>query len=349
MCPVARRLLWASLALAPLTLIVEAAVHPGDAVLFVLSAVALVPLAWLIGEATDHAAEHTGPRIGGLLNASFGNAPELIIALIAVADGLPNVVRGSVAGSIVSNILLVLGAALVFGVDGARIDRRSLWLQLALVFAAVLLFLVPSIPGWHGDPDRHSLAVLSVAPAVVLLLAYIAVITYQMRGTKPVEPTLERTWSLRRALVALGIATALTAAISEVLVHSLEEFAHAAHLSEFFISVVIVAIVGNAAEHGGAIVIARRGKMMLATEIAVSSSAQVGLLVVPAVTLLSFAFSEPLALAFRPVELLTMATAAVIVALVVRDGRVQHSEGALLIGVYAAMVVVFGIVGDRGG
>jgi Ca2+:H+ antiporter len=349
MCPVARRLLWASLALAPLTLIVEAAVHPGDAVLFVLAAVALVPLAWLIGEATDHAAEHTGPRIGGLLNASFGNAPELIIALIAVADGLPNVVRGSVAGSIVSNILLVLGAALVFGVDGARIDRRSLWLQLALVFAAVLLFLVPSIPGWHGDPDRHSLAVLSVAPAVVLLLAYIAVTTYEMRGTKPVEPTLERAWSLRRALVALGIATALTAAISEVLVHSLEEFAHAAHLSEFFISVVIVAIVGNAAEHGGAIVIARRGKMMLATEIAVSSSAQVGLLVVPAVTLLSFAFSEPLALAFRPVELLTMATAAVIVALVVRDGRVQHSEGALLIGVYAAMVVVFGIVGDRGG
>jgi Ca2+:H+ antiporter len=349
MSPVARRLLWASLALAPLTLIVDAAAHPGDAAIFVLSAVALVPLAWLIGEATEHAAEHTGPRIGGLLNASFGNAPELIIALIAIADGLPNVVRGSVAGSIVSNILLVLGAALVFGVDGARLDRRSLWLQLALVFGAVLLFLIPSVPGWHGDPDRHSLAVLSIAPAVVLLLVYVGVTASELRGPQRVEPTLEHAWSLRRAVVALAIATALTAAISEVLVHSLKDFAHAAHLSQFFISAVIVAIVGNAAEHGGAIVIARRGKMKLATEIALSSSAQVGLLVVPAVTLLSFAFSQPLTLAFRPVELLAMGTAAVFVAVVIRDGRAQHSEGVLLIGVYLAIVVVFGVVGDRGG
>jgi Ca2+:H+ antiporter len=349
MSHVARRLLWASLALAPLTLIVEAVAHPGDVVLFVLSAVALVPLAWLIGEATEQAAEHTGPRIGGLLNASFGNAPELIIALIAVADGLPNVVRGSLAGSIVSNILLVLGAALIFGVDGARLDRRSLWLQLALVFGAVLLFLIPSIPGWHGDPDRRSLAVLSIAPAIVLLLAYIAVTTTELRGTRTVESASEQAWPLRNALVALGVTTALTAAISEVLVHSLKDFAHAAHLSEFFISVVIVAIVGNAAEHGGAIVIARRGKMVLATEIAVSSSAQVGLLVVPTVTLLSFAFTEPLTLAFRPVELLAMGTAVVVVAFVVRDGLAQHSEGALLIGLYVAMVVVFGVVGDRGG
>jgi Ca2+:H+ antiporter len=349
MSPVARRLLWASLALAPLTLIVDAAAHPPDAALFVLSAVALIPLAWLIGEATDHAAEHTGPRIGGLLNASFGNAPELIIALIAVADGLPNVVRGSVTGSIVSNILLVLGAALVFGVDGARIDRRSLWLQLALVFTAVLLFLIPSVAGWSGDPERHSLALLSIVPAIVLLLLYLAVTVNELRGRQPVEQTLEQPWSLRQALVALGIATALTAAISEVLVHSLQHFAQAAHLSEFFISAVIVAIVGNAAEHGGAIVIARRGKMKLATEIAVSSSAQVGLLVVPVVTLLSFMFSEPLTLAFRPVELLTMGTAAVFVAVVIRDGRVRHSEGALLIGLYLAIVVVFGVVGDRGG
>src|SRR5918912_2307874 len=170
MTAVARRLLWASLALAPLTLIVDAFVEPGKAPLFVLSAVALVPLAWLIGESTEHAAEHTGPRIGGLLNASFGNAPELIIALIAIGDGLPNVVRGSVAGSVVSNILLVLGAALVFGVDDARLDRRSLWLQLGLVFGAALVLLIPSLPGWHGDPDRHSLAVLSIGPAVALLL-----------------------------------------------------------------------------------------------------------------------------------------------------------------------------------
>src|ERR671934_1299352 len=129
MHPVARRLLWASLALAPVTLVVDAAAHPGKVVLFVLSAIALVPLAWLIGESTEHAAEHTGPRIGGLLNASFGNAPELIIALLAVADDLPNVVRGSMAGSVVSNMLLVLGAALLLGEDEALLDRTSLLAQ----------------------------------------------------------------------------------------------------------------------------------------------------------------------------------------------------------------------------
>jgi Ca2+:H+ antiporter len=349
MHPVARRLLWASLALAPLTLIVDALLAPDKVVLFVLSAISLVPLAWLIGESTEHAAEHTGPRIGGLLNASFGNAPELIIALIAIADGLPNVVRGSITGSIVSNILLVLGAALVFGASNAELDRPSLWLQLGLVFAAVILFLIPSIPGWHGDPDRHSLAVLSIGPAVVLLIVYLAATAYGLRGARQQEQTLEDPWSLRTALLALAAATALTAAISEVLVHSLEDFAHSAHLSQFFISVVIVAIVGNAAEHGGAIVIARRGKMKLASEIAISSSAQVGLLVASTVMLLSFAFSQPLTLAFRPVELATMGGAALFVAFVVRDARAQRWEGALLIGVYAAMVVVFGVAGDRGG
>jgi Ca2+:H+ antiporter len=349
MSPVARRFLTASLALAPFTLIFDAAVHPDKTVLFVLSAVSLVPLAWLIGESTEHAAEHTGPRIGGLLNASFGNAPELIIALIAVADDLPNVVRGSMAGSVVSNILLVLGAALILGVDNARLDRRSLSVQLGLVFAAVFVLLIPSVPGWHGNPERHSLALLSIAPALVLLIGYLAVTGYGLRNAQPSEQTLERPWPLRSALLALAGATVLTAAISEVLVHSLEDFAHAAHLSEFFIAVVIVAIVGNAAEHGGAIVIARRGKMELASEIAISSSAQVGLLVIPAVALLSFAFSHPLTLAFRPVELGTIAIAAVLVAIVTRDGRARRWEGALLIGVYAAMVVVFGVSGDRGG
>src|SRR5436189_4280926 len=116
-----------------MTFIVDLAAHPGDVVLFVMSALSLIPLAWLIGEATEHAGEHTGPRIGGLLNASFGNAPEVIIALIAIADNLPNVVRGSMAGSVVSNILLVLGAALVLGPDNARLSRGSLLVQLGFV------------------------------------------------------------------------------------------------------------------------------------------------------------------------------------------------------------------------
>src|SRR5438445_7921855 len=141
-------------------MLLDVFVHPDKTVLFVLAALSLVPLAWLIGEATEHAGEHTGPGIGGFLNASFGNAPELIIALFAIADGLPEVVRGSLTGSIVSNLLLVLGVALAAGANGGRsLDRRSLLGQLALVLLAVLLFLIPSVPAWTGNPDRHSLAV----------------------------------------------------------------------------------------------------------------------------------------------------------------------------------------------
>jgi Ca2+:H+ antiporter len=344
---VARRLLWVSLALAPVTLLIDFVAHPSETLLFVLAALSLVPLAWLIGEATEHAGEHTGPRIGGLLNASFGNAPEVIIAVFAVADNLPDVVRGSMAGSVISNILLVLGAALFLGTDDAELDRRSLLAQLGLVVVAVLLLLIPSIAGWDGDPNRHSLELLSIGPAAALLALYLFVTISGLRGLPPHEPTMERVWSLRLSLVTLGVTTVATAGISEILVHSLEAFAEAANLSEFFIAIVIVAIVGNAAEHGGAVVIARRGKMKLATEIAISSSAQVGLFVIPVVALVSFAFENPLALAFRPVELIAMGAAAVIVAFVVRDGRSKRWEGGLLIGVYAAMVVWFLLAGDR--
>ncbi len=343
----ARRLLWASLALAPVTWVVDAVAEPGKVALFLLAAASLVPLAWLIGEATEHAGEHTGPRIGGLLNASFGNAPEVIIALIAIADNLPNVVRGSLAGSVVSNILLVLGFALVLGEDEARLDRSSLLAQLGLVAVAVLVLLIPSIPGWHGNPDRHALALLSIGPAVVLLVLYLVATTIGLRRRAPHEPSADIGWSLPVSLVALGVATAGTAVTSEILVHSLQAFAEAANLSKFFIAVVIVAIVGNAAEHGGAVVIARRGKMKLATEIAITSSAQVGLLVVPVVALLSFAFAHPLTLAFRPIELVAMGGAAVFVAFVIRDGRSRRWEGALLVGVYAALAVWFLSAGDR--
>jgi Ca2+:H+ antiporter len=343
-----RRLLWASLALAPITMLIDVVAHPGKVMMFVLAALSLIPLAWLIGEATEHAAEHTGPRIGGLLNASFGNAPEVIIAVIAVADNLPDVVRGSMAGSVISNILLVLGAAFLLGPDPSQLDRNSLLRQLSLVFVAVLLLLIPSIPGWHGDPNRHSLALLSIGPAIAMLVIYLAVTVKGLRDRPAHEPSDEPSaWSLPVALVVLGIATVATAVISEILVHSLEAFAEAAHLSEFFISIVIVAIVGNAAEHGGALVIARRGKMKLASEIAISSSAQVGLLVIPVVALVSFAFEHPLALAFRPVELIGMGGAALIVTWVIRDGRARRWEGAFLVTVYIALAAVFFVIGDR--
>src|SRR6188474_3017397 len=146
-----RRILFASVAFAPLVVLMHYALDLDETVEFVLSAAALIPLAWLIGEATEHAAEHTGPGIGGFLNATFGNAPELIIALLAVNQGLTEVVRGSLTGSVVGNLLLVLGFSLLFGGRG-EIDRQSSFMSFALIGVAIALFLVPSIPAWDGDP-----------------------------------------------------------------------------------------------------------------------------------------------------------------------------------------------------
>src|SRR5436190_12109781 len=231
---VARRLLCASLVLAPLAIFLRFAVDVSDVTLFVAAAAALVPLAWLIGEATEHAAEHTGPGVGGFLNATFGNAPELIIVLFAVGDGLPDVVRGSLTGSIVSNLLLVLGVAVVLG--GERLlDSRSLLEQLGLVLVACLLLLVPSVPGWSGDPDRHSLAVLTVPIALLLLGLYVVATPHSLRRHRREHQAAETRavtgWSLRTAILALTAATVVTAIVSEVLVSSLDAFARAAHMS----------------------------------------------------------------------------------------------------------------------
>ena len=345
----ARRLLWGSLVLAPVTFAAHYVFHVGDVALFVLAALSLVPLAWLIGEATEHAGEHTGPGVGGFLNASFGNAPELIIALFAINSGLPDVVRGSLTGSVVSNILLVLGLAMLLGPDRARLGTRSLLTQLALVLVAVLAFLVAAIPGFHGDPDRHSLALLTIPVALGLLALYLVTTIRNLRHHRAAHTQEARAhaWSLQRALLVLGLTTAVTALVSEILVHSLDGFARAAGLSEFFIATVIVAIVGNAAEHGGAVVIARRGGMVLASEIAISSSAQVAVFLIPAVALLSFLVTPALPLSFRPIELIGMGGAALLVGLVVRDGISRRREGGLLITVYAAFVLWVYLVGDR--
>jgi len=343
----ARKILVAGLALGPLAAILRWVVDAGDVPVFCVSALALIPLAWLIGEATEHAAEHTGATVGGLLNASFGNAPELIIALFAIADGLPDVVRGSITGSIVSNLLLVLGFALV-ATDEEDIDTPSLLSSLGLVVWAALLFLIPSVPGWHGDPDRHSLAVASIPVAVILLVFYAGETGRNLRrhAHKP-RSTEPSGWSLRTSLATLGVATAATAIVSEILVHTLEGFADTAGLSQFFVSAVIVAVVGNAAEHGGAVVVARRGKIRLASEIAVSSAAQVALLVAPLAVLLSFVVRPPLPLAFRPVELATMAGAALLVGLAVRDRRGTRKEGVVLLVAYAGCVLAYWLSGNR--
>jgi Ca2+:H+ antiporter len=346
---VARRILWASLGLAPLTIFLHYAFHPGGTFDFVLAAAALIPLAWLIGEATEHAAHHTGPGIGGFLNATFGNAPELIIALFAVSDGLFEVVRGSLSGSVIGNLLLVLGFSLLFGGRG-ELDRMSTFVSLGLIAVAVLLFLIPAVPGFTGDPERRSLAELSIVPSVLLLLIYVAVTWASLRRHRRLHTADEQSdaqaWSLAAALLVLAAATVVTAVIAEILVGSLEEFSDKAGLSDFFVAAVIVAIVGNAAEHGGAVVVAYRGKIKLAAEIALASSAQVAVFLIPAVALLAWLI-DPLALSFRPVELVVLGASVVLVAALLADGRSSRLRGAVLILAYVGAAALFFAAGDR--
>jgi len=348
---VARRILWFSLVLAPVAIGIDHT-SAGDVLVFVVAAAALIPLAWLIGEATEHAAHHTGPGVGGFLNATFGNAPELIIALLAIADGLPDVVRGSLSGSVIGNLLLVLGFSLFFGGKG-QLDRFSSLLSLGLVFGASLLFLIPSIPSWEGDPERHSLAVASLPVSIALLVIYIGVTWFSLRRHRELfhasdEAEPMKAWSLKLSLVVLAAATVVTALVAEALVGSIETFAHEAGLSEFFVSAIIVAIVGNAAEHGGAVVVAARGKIKLAAEIALSSSAQVAVFLIPAVQLLSWAVTPALPLSFRQIEIAAMLGATAFVSLVLFGGQSSRPRGVLLIAAYIGVAVAFFIAGDRG-
>ena len=335
-----------TLLLAPLVVVLDRLDAVGELTLFVLAGAALIPLSWLIGEATDNLARHTGPGIGGFLNAAFGNAPELIIAIIAVSGGLTAIVRASLAGSIASNLLLVLGFTLLLGQKGF-IDRRSAYISLGLV-AFTTVAVLAAAPGLHGDPDRRSLAKLSVPVAILLLVVSVTVTRYALRRQwqlfRSAEP--EGTgWSLPAALVVLGVATIATAFVSETLIGALRPFASTAHLSEFFVAFVIVAIIGNATEHGSAVLLARRGQVKLATEIPLASSAQIAGLVIPLIALLSWGFT-PLALSFRPIELTAMAVAAALPALVLRTGKTTRLSGAILLAAYSALAIACYLSGD---
>jgi Ca2+:H+ antiporter len=345
---VVRRALFLGLLVGPLTIVLHYATDLGATAEFVLAAVALIPLAWLIGEATEHAAERTGPGIGGFLNATFGNAPELIIALIAVHEGLTEVVRGSLTGSVVGNLLLVLGFSLALG-PRDELDRMSSFLSFTTIGIAIVLFLVPSIPSWHGDPDRHAIAVLSVPVSIALLVVYGVVTVYALRRHRAMHVSSDEeveAWTLRTALIVLAAATVVTALVAEILVGSLEAFAEKVGLTDFFVAAVIVAIVGNAAEHGGAVVVARRGKVKLAAEIALASAAQVAVFLIPAVVLLSWLI-EPLALGFREVEIAALVFGLAVTTVMLWSGHASKGRGAVLLVAYAAVAVAFYAAGDR--
>jgi Ca2+:H+ antiporter len=258
-------------------------------------------------------------------------------------------VRGSLAGSVISNLLLVFGVAQLVGPKRAEIDRRSLLTQLGLCALAVLLFMPAVVLGYTGATERNTAVYVSIPIAAALLAVYVVITIRNLRVHRNAdhgEPAAGA-WTLPRSLLVLGVATGITAVISEILVHSIDAFAHAVGASDFFVAAVIVAIVGNAAEHGGAIVIAHAGKMKLASEIAISSSAQVALFVTPVVMLLSLFFTHRLPLTFRWEEMTAMGAAVLITVAMVRDGHSRRWEGGVLVAAYGLVAVGFLLAGDR--
>ncbi len=333
---------------------------------FIAACIAVIPLAGWMGKATEHLAERTGAAIGGLLNATFGNAAELIIAFMALREGLHEIVKASLTGSIIGNILLVLGAALlaggfkqpeqVFNAIGARIQSTLLTLAaIALIAPAAFHHTVPP-SAYHRE--NH----LSLAISVILLVAYGLGLFFSLKTHKhffaghghSTEDNVEQDkhhtsrqsphqpWPLGIAIAVLAVATALVAWISEILVHTVEHAADAFGMNHVFVGVIVVAIIGNAAEHSTAILMALKNRMDLALGIAIGSSIQVALFVAPMLVLCSYFIGpHPLDLVFTLPEVIAVALAVAVTSQIAGDGRSNWLEGVLLLAVYAVLAVVF--------
>ncbi|MGA6948458.1 MAG: calcium/proton exchanger [Solirubrobacterales bacterium] len=338
-------------------------------VVFFVSAVALIPPAAMMGRATEELAERSGNVIGGLLNVTFGNAPELIIALFALGKGLTEVVKASLVGSILGNILLVMGAAMLVGGLSAgrsrgvqKFGQTAASVQSTMLLLAVAAMIMPGVFAMAagdglpraGDADVNypaNLEHLSFAVACVLIVSYAAGLLFSLRTHahvfNPHEEESETAgrggWSTRRSVLALAISGALVGLLSEILVGSIEAASQAIGLSEFFIGVIVVAIVGNAAEHWVAVLVAYKNKMSLAINIAIGSSAQVALFVTPVLVLVSFVLGpHPMALVFNGFELAALAIAAIIANQVTQEGESTWYEGLQLLLVYVILALTFG-------
>src|SRR3954471_548749 len=353
--------------LIPAAVIVDLLDAPPTLIFFV-SAMALIPPAAMMGRATEELAERSGNVIGGLLNVTFGNAPELIIALFALEKGLHEVVKASLIGSIIGNILLVMGAAmLVGGLTGGRtravqkFGQTAASAQSTMLLLAVAALIMPGVFALvEGDGLPHpgddlvnyssTLEHLSLAVACVLIVSYAAGLLFSLRTHSALfnphedESSTEGRgdWSVRRSVIALAISGALVGLLSEILVGSIEEASHAIGLSEFFIGAIIVAIVGNAAEHWVAVLVAYKDKMNLAVNIAIGSSAQIALFVAPVLVLLSaFSGPFPMPLVFNGFELGAIFLAVLIANHVTNEGESTWFEGVQLLAVYVVLIMTF--------
>lgn len=323
--------------------------------IFLLSAVGVIPLAGYIGEATEALAEHTGPKIGGLLNATLGNAAELIITLVAIRAGLLELVKASITGSILGNLLLVMGTAMALG--GARnglqtFDRRQSGNHAILLTLAVLALAIPSMFSHSIGPETSTeVEALSLGVAAVMIVLYVLGLVYSLNRTTSskesplvVEPgprALKVGWSVRTSVIVLAAATIGVVFMSELLVAEVESVVQGLGLSEFFLGIILIPIVGNVAEHLVAVQVAIRNQMELSVEIAISSSLQVALFVAPLLVFVSLAMGHPLTLIFNQFELLALGAGVLIAALVSNDGESNWLEGATLLAVYLILGIAF--------
>ena len=322
---------------------------------FAFSALAVIPLAFLIGEGTEALAAHTNPRIGGLLNATLGNAAELIITIVAIREGLLELVKASITGSILGNLLLVMGLSMVVG--GVRhgiqsFDRRHASRNAILLVLAVIALLIPSIfSGYIGNPESIRVEALSIGTALVMILLYGLALLYSFKfegaplSHKPVEEIVHKpAWSVRKALIVLALATAGVVLASELLVQAVEPVMAGLGISEFFIGIIFIPLIGNVAEHLVAVKVAAHNQMDLSVEIAVSSSLQIALFVAPVLVFISLIFGNPLQLIFNPLELIALIAGVLITAFVSEDGESNWLEGAELLTIYIILALGFFLI-----
>ncbi|MET3196733.1 calcium/proton exchanger [Bacillus sp. OAE603] len=326
--------------------------HWNEIILFVIYCVTIVALAGIMGRATESLAIVAGPRIGGLLNATFGNAVELIIAIFALREGLVEVVLASLTGSVIGNLLLVGG--LSFFVGGLKYKRQSFNVYDArhnsglLIFAVVLAFVIPAI--FADRMNNADTMTLSVGVSIILMVLYLAALYFKLvthrgvyvtKGQEEIEEHETAEWGKWKAIFILAIATVAVGYVSENLVHTFSTVGEKFGWTELFIGIIVVAIVGNAAEHASAIVMAYKNRVGVAVEIAVGSSLQIAMFVAPVLVILSLFMDHRMPLIFSIPELVSMVTSVFLTIAIMNDGDTNWFEGLTLLGAYVIMGIGF--------
>jgi Ca2+:H+ antiporter len=349
---IAQILVIVTLAASVLAVVLDFGVHADETVVFLVASVAILGLAWIVGLSTERLGSLTGPQVGGILNATFGNIAELIIAFFALQAGLIEVVKASLTGSIIGNLLLVLGASVLVGGlrhGTQRFSQRIAASNASLLVLAVIGLFVPAVFAFSStNPAQGSLTEESVLVSVALIAGYVLSLVYQFSNPAGTlgghgEPAGHAgpAWSARIAVTVLLIAAALLALLSEILVSTIQSFIDAFGLSAFFVGVVLVPTIGNLAEHLVAVQLAAKDKMEFAMAVSYGSSLQVALFVAPVLVLIGAFLGQPMDLVFTPLEVAAVAAAVGISAFIALDGESNWLEGALLVLVYAILAFSF--------